>query len=368
MTTDSMPEIVTQGTSEAPLLISASLKTNDRKYKVSAELIDLYGNEQIRISGPDGKEMFVTHELMELIGENYENISNSLSEKGNKLRHEYVGSLTEYGLTKNTKYLDSYTLLGENIAIAGTPYLTWKRMLTKNGEQPGWEIKLSSADSISLGYAQWDDREGFAALVSTMADKEGLILAASLMGSETSKNLALEMFIDKAKTENRIPFMSASNVAFLLNGTKTTNRNSINRYEFTDQLSRRRGNCLITAIYLKNSGSKTAVAVAVLPPIPKLRGRTRNESSLSSESFEELQKIRKQKRETAWVRHTISILAKSGYRLINLPQPKDLGSQWPNHALTLYFTRTSSEVWAELENATIGWLQSFSLAAETSFF
>lgn len=349
------PDYPTWGTSEKPLRIAETLKTPNNAYQITSEIVDLYGNHQIRLTGPDG-DIFITQELVTLIEEHGDTLFSSSRIISDKMRKKFIGDPKEYGLTRSSRFLNCYLQEGQQLTKAGTPYIAWDGQFGKNGEQPKWNLKLATGggEGITIATAQWDDREGFRNLIARLGDKEALIVVASVIDAENSKKLAFEMMLDKASGEGKLPQVSPIRVAEIMDESpynwRSKKAQQTNRTQHSmGSAPRRMGDTLLAEVKIKTSDVWKPVAIAILPPHPQMRPKTKREADLSEEQFKELQNIRQQQRTARWHKRTEKTMTANGYRKVALPQPKPSGSQWPDYAPTIYYTKIKPELWSSIE-------------------
>jgi hypothetical protein len=114
-------------------------------------------------------------------------------------------------------------LKGHDIAVSGTPMLTWlseednaqrvkeggsqiTREVTPYGAQvAGWNLTLTGSADVSLGFARWNDFAGVASLVASMEDPEALAVSLALLAPEEASVLAAQQNFLSLSDANALP-------------------------------------------------------------------------------------------------------------------------------------------------------------------
>ncbi len=352
--------MTTTPTTNVPLYVSAAQKETNSGQKYQTEILDTATPGQMRITNPDGTEFVIPGQylrtLQQAIGTNIAIVN--LNENLNNLRAQHHGDFKNFGLKIDQE--TEYKLVTENAnpKAIGTPTLIWNHQNTRYskydnskpiGAPTGWTLTIVGAENVNLGYAQWDDLNGFKNLINAMNDPAALISLGALTDTTGQvTTLTSKLAIQDLWVAGNLPPLTDYEINTIIASAGLQSPDGIQ--------SDHRGRTRILEITMGDHNIPVALAVAA--PHKLERPITTAEKTLPGNQLRALKTSLAKTNLKTWYPKARQALNQAGWKEIKLPQAH---LTWREDLPMLWVTKIPENLWTTIEAAAKEATKDFSL-------
>lgn len=330
--------------SSSPVFIGQALISGD--HTLVPEILDLDGRSQVRMTDEAGREIVIPFEFLTALssraGSAYTTIGNTLDEQ----RRLFLGDLTELGLAAQGRGL-IFTLPDATSHLEdGVPVLKWMRAKDNSADGAGWALYLAGADDAIISMARWNDRDALLNLVTSMADRETLLVMAGMTHPGPIAALSARMSASTMRGNRELPAMDTKRVRNVLIDAELDADHLSEQYgkDFSRYSAAR-----VRALNIESLGRKVPVAIAVGAPSIPIRELTATEKQLGWRDRAELEKQLRDAATAPWVQKAKDSLIAAGWRVIDMPRPSS--RHYSSREEIFWVTRISAETWTSVSAA-----------------
>lgn len=347
---------------------------------ITAEIDDLSSQGYVRLTRPGVRDS-VTKERVDPLIVPYEYIHalvpsvsgaliEALDDTGDMLRRTKFGDFKEYNLVAGVGVAKEYIFStpGENPRIHGTPYLRWVPKVDGQVGKAGWELLLSGASGVVLGFAQWDDESSFDGLAKALNDNESLIALGYMLSPDVIAALTQRTVIRSMRKARTMPAVTTNKAKAVLAAADLLTP----EYMLRDSRSKVQTEGKIRCLNVKTGTTSVGVAVALLAPA-RLPGEMKDDYRPGFGHFDaakaaaaRVAKAAHAKahylREVApWKAAATQAFTDAGWRVLDLPTPKWVSyRQGAESESTLWVTLVDELTWNSIRPAVDEALRGFS--------
>lgn len=316
---------------------------NAGDYILTPQILTLEGEANVIVKAPDGSTLEVPAHFLHALSMRSSSMQSAIVNETDKLRREYNGEVTSFGVKSNRKLGDTgYVLETETEIADGTPVLLWHKDNTGNHEKTGWKIYLFGTKEAFIGFARWDDKQGLLNLIEQMRDPESMFTISGLMHPETTSKLAARMAAARMRTARQLPGIDLKKARAILEAAELTSNT-------TSNASRYYGG-RIRLLKIVSGGKEVPVAVAVMGPTPTQAqlNLTEEEAALPYYQKQQIIEQRTEMIRKPWQEKAAKAFEEAGWRIVNLPEPH---GSWSTTVKVTWATRIDSETWSTIQAA-----------------
>ncbi len=224
----------------------------------------------------------------------------------------------------------------------------------------GWQLLLAGAESVVLGFAQWDDQKSFENLVNSLNDNEALVALGSMLNPDIIAALSQRTVIREMRRSRTFPVITQVKAKTVLAAANLlTPPSYLERESYSDSAGK------IRALQVKTGAKSVAVAVALLAPAknpirPKVAHNFRSVSVpfdrakyKAEQAARRISDTEHYKREVApWREAAAAAFVAAGWRVVDLPAPKGVLFRGDaKEESVLWVTLVNEETWDSIKPA-----------------
>lgn len=344
---------------------------------IRLEILDREGTGQVRIFEDGCEDFIIPARYLSILTSSSKFLSDRMEEESDNLRYTYHGSLTDFGLVLCTHPEDTpvtqihswptrtYLLPGGEIKHEGTPALRWTKGFN-SAEKAGWELFLTgAAETVTLGFARWDDLVGLKQLIESMGEPENLMALGSLLNETLFATLSGNVMARDLRSARQLPGISMGKIKAVI-ASHGLDTGAIVQYTSQKAYAK-----LMTV-----KSGKVAIPIAVYLQAPYKLSSPITPAEIAeaggnnSQGHVDIINQRLAEYSTDWVAATAAVFESEGWRVVNLPQvenPNHYSMRNRNQPGYLWVTRFDEETWGKVAATARSMAPRMTLSRATQF-
>lgn len=256
---------------------------------------------------------------------------------------EHVAS-RDTGWTPGNGY--AATLIAANeTAREGIPTLMWVSV-PQNGEPRGWRLTIIGAETTTVGFAPWHDKDAILSLVAALPDADSALVMGGMVDPENLSRLTARANVADLRSSRAIPVTNLKDVTRIIKDNRLQTGQ-------TGWYARSTGGRMRILSLPSSDGRDVPCAVAV--KVPSDGGRFRQyptDDELEGMPYQNQRALIEQRSHEAvelWIGEFTRLMVAAGYRQVDLPNPRHHYTM--SGSTILWFTKMPSEAWSSVSAA-----------------
>jgi len=303
-----------------------------------------YSTPYVVAKAGDGETITIPSKFLEALGYQAARLGADGFEIIDKARREHLGIFEDPRL-EATQRGGIFALKEQYNGVAeGIPLIAWT---SRRGdyEKSGWRLTLSGAEQATVGFAQWDDSNAVENLIGMMSDPETVITMAGMNDPEIISQLSARMTAVSMRASRSLPRINLPKVRKVLVDAGVVGANGSSGRTKAEAARMR-------LLNVKVGDVKVPVAVAINPPLCPAGFVGLSEEEQRALSWPERQQRLTEMLaplRTEWLRRVREEMEAKGWRLIELPRPRQ---PWGHREMEcLWVTLIDANTWSGLSAA-----------------